>query len=320
MGELTVGVDIGGTKIQAAAVREGSVVGTYRTATPQQGPKELAGVVGEAIAEALAEAGAGLDELAGVGVGVPGTVDAVAGTVENANNVPGLEEDDPIPLAAIVSEVSGGVPVRLENDVRVAILGEWKRGAGRPYGNLLGVWVGTGVGGGLVLDGELYEGRGAAGEIGHTTVKPGGRMCSDGRRGHLEAYAGRGRMEVRARNLVKNGRTTILFELMEKKGRTRLSSGVIVDALEREDRVARELIDDAAWGLGIALASAQNLLALEAIVIGGGLGDRLGAPFLERIAAEMRPQLFVPDRAPAMLTSEFRELSGAVGAAVLVGG
>ncbi len=182
------------------------------------------------------------------------------------------------------------------------------------------MWVGTGVGGGLVLNGELVEGRGAAGEIGHTIVKPGGRMCSDGRRGHLESYAGRGRMEVRARNLVKNGRTTILFELMEKKGRTRLSSGVIVDALERDDRIARELIDDAVWALGIALSSAQNLLALEAIVIGGGLGDRLGAPFVERVATEMRPQLFVPDRAPAMLTSEFRELSGAMGAAVLAGG
>jgi len=264
--------------------------------------------------------GAGPSDVAGIGVGVPGAVDGSAGTVANANNVPGLEGDDPFPFATTVSEAAGHAPVRLENDVRVAILGEWKRGAGRPYRNLLGVWVGTGVGGGLVLNGELVEGQGAAGEIGHTIVKPGGRMCSDGRRGHLESYAGRGRMEARARNLVKNGRDTILFELMEKKGRTRLSSGVIADALEREDRVARDLIDDAVWALGIALASAQNLLALEAIVIGGGLGDRLGAPFVERVAAEMQPQLFVPDRPPAMLTSEFGDLSGAVGGAVLVGG
>ncbi len=320
MTELAVGVDIGGTKIQTAAVSDGAVAGADRTPTPTGGARELVAAVGESIAKAIAEAGASLADVAGIGIGVPGAVDAAAGTVENANNVPGLESDEPIPLAAMVSEAAGGSPVRLENDVRAAILGEWKRGAGRPYRNLLGVWVGTGVGGGLVLDGELYGGRGPAGEIGHTTVKPGGRMCSDGRRGHLEAYAGRGRMEVRARNLVKAGRTTILFELMEKKGRTRLSSGVILDALERGDRVARELIDDAAWALGIALSSAQNLLALEAIVIGGGLGDRLGAAFADRVAAEMRPQLFVPDRAPAMVTSEFRDLSGAVGAAVLVGG
>jgi glucokinase len=106
---------------------------------------------------------------------------------------------------------------------------------------------------------------------------------------------------------------------MEKKGRRRLTSGVIADALEHEDRLAHELLDDAVWALGVALASVQNLLALEAIVVGGGLGDRLGRPFVDRISAEMAPQLFVPDRPPAMLTTEFGDLSGAVGAAVLAG-
>jgi glucokinase len=320
MGEITIGVDVGGTKVQVAAVRDGVIVAEHRITTPQRGETELVAGIGEAIAKVLADAGAGASDLSGIGVGVPGAVDAEAGTVANANNVPGLGEETPVPLAAMVSEVAGGAPVRLENDAHVAILGEWRRGAGRPYRNLLGVWVGTGVGGGLVLDGKLHEGQGAAGEIGHMTVKPGGRMCSDGRRGHLEAYAGRGRMEARARALVKQGRKTVLFELMEKKGRTRLSSGVIADALEREDKLAHELVDEAVWALAIAIASVQNLLALEAVVIGGGLGDRLGAPFVERISAEMRPQLFVADRPPEMLTTEFGDLSGAVGAAVLAGG
>jgi glucokinase len=185
---------------------------------------------------------------------------------------------------------------------------------------VLGVWVGTGVGGGLILDITLREGHGAAGEIGHTIVQPGGRMCSDGRRGHLEAYAGRGRIEARARSLVKRGEKTVLFQIMKEKGRTRVSSGVIADALERMDKMTHSLIDDAVWALGVALASAQNLLDLEAIIIGGGLGDRLGAPFVARIAKEMQPRLFVPDRPPAMLTTEFGDLSGAVGAAVLAGG
>ncbi|MGZ5353978.1 MAG: ROK family protein, partial [Actinomycetota bacterium] len=104
------------------------------------------------------------------------------------------------------------------------------------------------------------------------------------------------------------------------KGRDRLTSGVIVDALERGDHVAHELIDDAVWALGIALASVQNLLALQAIIVGGGLGDRLGAPFVGRIADAMAPQLFVPDRPPALLSTEFGDLSGAVGAAVVAGG
>jgi predicted NBD/HSP70 family sugar kinase len=203
----------------------------------------------------------------------------------------------------------------IDNDVRVAILGEWKRGAGRGYRNLLGVWVGTGVGGGLILDGEPYHGQGAAGEIGHIIVKPGGRVCSDGRKGHLEAYAGRGRMEVYARELHDGGRKTDLFKIMEKKGRSRMSSGVVAEALEHKDKLAEELTDGAVWALGVGLATVQNLLSLEAIVIGGGLGDRLGAPFVERIEKEMLPLLFVPDQPPKMLTTEHGDLSGAVGAA-----
>ncbi len=319
MGEITVGVDIGGTKIQAAAVRGGEVVGAHRLMTPQQGAKELVSAMAVAFGKALAEAGSTRKDVEAIGVGVPGAVDAAAGTVAVGNNVPGLDRAKPVPLAAMMSEATGGTPVRLENDARVALLGEWKRGAGRPYRHLLGVWVGTGVGGGLVLNGVPFEGRGAAGEIGHMVVRPGGRVCSDARRGHLEAYAGRGRMEARARRLVEKGRKTVLFELMEKKGRVRLSSGVIAEALEREDKLAHELVDDAVWALGVALASVQNLLALEAIVVGGGLGDRLGKPFVDRIAAEMAPKLFVPDAAPEMLTTQFGDLSGAVGAAVLAG-
>jgi glucokinase len=317
MDVITVGVDIGGTKIQAAAVRNGTVAGSERIATPQTGANDLVRAVGEVIAKSLAEAGGDLEDLSAVGIGVPGAVDTASGTVSNSPNLPGFQGPDPVPLAKLVSGAAANVPVRLDNDVRVAILGEWKRGAGRPYRNLLGVWVGTGVGGGLVLNGELYEGTGAAGEIGHTIVKPGGRVCSDGRKGHLEAYAGRGRIEAEARERVKNGRKTILFDLMEKKGRTRLSSGVIAAALEREDKLAKELIDDAVWALGVACASVHNLLALEAVVIGGGLGDRLGQPFVDRVAEEMRPQLFVPERPPAMLTTAFGDLSGAVGGAVL---
>jgi glucokinase len=315
-----VGVDVGGTKIQSAAMRAKQVVGVHRLPTPLTGAKDVVAAIGEAVAKALADGGAQPTDLDAVGMGVPGAIDTEAGTVSSSPNLPGFQATGPVPLGAMVAEALGGVPVRLDNDVRVAILGEWRRGAGRGYRHLLGVWVGTGVGGGLVLDGRLYECQGAAGEIGHTIVKPGGRVCSDGRRGHIEAYAGRAQMEAHARHLMKEGHKTELFEIMEKKGRTRLSSGVWAAALEKHDKMARELIDEAVWALGTGLASVQNLLALEAIVIGGGLGDRLGPPFVDRIRDEMRPLLFVPERPPAMLSSEFGDLSGAVGAAVLAGG
>jgi glucokinase len=185
---------------------------------------------------------------------------------------------------------------------------------------MLGVWVGTGVGGGLVIDGELHGGRGAAGEIGHLIVKPGGRLCGCGRRGCLEAYAGRARLEARARHLAGKGHKTVLFDIMEKLGRDRLSSGVYARALKKDDKMTRRLIADATWALGIALASAQNVLDMEAIVVGGGLGDRLGQPFIDAITEEMTPHLFTPTRPPAILPTELGDLGGAVGAAVMAGG
>ena len=152
-----------------------------------------------------------------------------------------------------------------------------------------------------MLDGKPWIGRGAAGEIGHTVVKRGGARCGCGRRGCLEAYAGRAAMEAHARKLVEEGAKTVLFELMEERGRTRLTSGVWAHALEKDDHVAARLIHRAVASLGAGIASAINLLDVEAVVIGGGLGTRLGEPYAERIAKAMEPHLFVPERPPAVL-------------------
>jgi glucokinase len=314
---LTAGVDLGGTKIQTVVVRGAQVVGSRRVPTPRTGADDVVAAIVGTIKGSLEEAGSPSSELTAIGVGSPGEIDATAGIVSESPNVPGFQEK--VDLGPRVGASFGGIAVRLENDVRAAMLGEHRRGAGRPYRNVLGVFVGTGVGGGLILGGELLDGRGAAGEIGHTMVKPGGRLCSDGREGHLEAYAGRGRIEARARELVERGKKTSLFDIMEAKGKDRLSSGVIAKALAKGDTMAASLIDDAVWALGVALSSAQNLLDLEAIVVGGGLGDRLGRPFVDRITEAMQPDLFVPERPPTMLTSELGDLSGAVGAAVAAG-
>src|SRR4051812_6824423 len=291
-GTLTAGVDLGGTKIQAVVLRDREMVGSSRVPTPQTGASDVIAAMAQAVRDSVAQASGTVEDLGGGGIGTPGEIDAEKGQVSLANNVPGFV-DPPVALGPELSRALGGVEVHIDNDVRVAILGEHERGAGRPYDNFLGVFVGTGVGGGLILDGRLRTGRGAAGEIGHAVVKDGGRLCSCGRKGCLEAYAGRGRMEVRARELVKKGRRTALFKIMEHKGRTRLASGVWADALEKKDRMARELVAEAAWALGLALASAQNVLDLDAIMLGGGLGDRLGQPFADRVAAEMLPHLFV---------------------------
>jgi len=319
MSQLTAGVDLGGTKIQTVVLCEREIVGSSRVPTPAAGADAVIAAITDTIKMAISDGGVSATDLAGVGIGSPGTIDSRTGTVTNSPNVHGFETAH-VPLAAEVSRALGGVDVKLDNDVRVATRGEWKCGAGRPYRDMLGVFVGTGVGGGLVLNGELREGRGAAGEIGHTTVKDGGRLCGCGRQGCLEAYAGRARMEWRARRWQREGRHTRLFDIMREKGRERVTSGVIAAALEKRDAVAVELIGKAVWALGIALANAQNLLDMEAIIVGGGLGDRLGRPFVERIEKAAMPRLLLRDRPPVFLTTELGDLSGAVGAAVLAGG
>ncbi|MDH4103689.1 MAG: ROK family protein [Thermoleophilia bacterium] len=315
---VIAGVDLGGTKIQAVVLRNEEVVGSARVLTPQTGdPGDVIDAIVETIRTSLEAARATEPDLGGIGIGTPGEVDAKAGAVLLAANVPGFSER--VELGRLVSSQLGNANVTVGNDVNVGVLGEYERGAGRPYENLLGVWSGTGVGGGLIIEGQLYDGRGAAGEFGHLVVKPGGLHCSCGRRGCVEAYAGRVSMERRARQLVKRGQKTDLFHIMEKHERTRLSSGVFARALEQGDKMAKKLIAEAAWALGIGMASAQNLLDLEAIIVGGGLGDRLGQPFVDQIVEQMTPHLFAQEP-PVVLGTELRDLSGAVGAAVLAGG
>jgi glucokinase len=316
---MTLGVDLGGTKIQVVALHRRKVVGSVRVLTPQSGADAVIAAIVSTARETMAAVGASDADLKATGVGTPGAIHEDGG-VSNSPNVPGFEGSTPVPLGDRIASALGGVPVVVENDVRAATIGEFVRGAGRPFRNVMGVFLGTGVGGGLVLDGRLREGRGAAGEIGHTIVKDGGRRCGCGKRGHLEAYAGRRSIELEARRRVKRGAKTDLFKIMERKGRDRLSSGVIMAALAGGDAMAVELIDDAVWAMGIALANAQNLLDLEAIIIGGGLGDRLGPPFVQRVSDAAAPRLHVAESPPAILSTELADLSGAVGAAIRAGG
>jgi glucokinase len=311
------GLDLGGTKVQAVVVDAANdVLGSARQPTPTQGgPEDVAAVLADTLRAAARAAGVQPADLRGVGVGSPGAVDAATGTVSGAGNLPGWTGSYALG-PALASAL--GVPVHLGNDVQVATQAEFDLGAGRPFQSLLGVFCGTGVGGGLILDGRPWLGRGAAGEIGHIVVRLGGARCPCGRWGCLEAYAGRGAMETRARQLVQRGRATSLFQIMERRGRTRLASGVFARALERKDPLATRLVDRAVRALGAGIASAVNLLDLEAVVIGGGLGLRLGEPFVEAVRAATLPHLFVPDRPPAMLLAELGDLGGAIGAGLLV--
>jgi glucokinase len=312
---IVAGVDLGGTKIQTVLFRSGKVIGQGRGLTPPGSAEDVVEAIRVTLVAAAEEAQVSLKDVVGIGIGFPGTVHGPQGTVIRAVNLPAFEG---YALGTGVSKMFNGAAVRIDNDVRAAVVGEQRAGSGKPFQNFAGVFVGSGVGGGLVIDGKLRHGRGAAGEIGHVVVKDGGRRCGCGNRGCIEAYAGRLSMERTALRWVKKGKKkTVLFDLMKRKGRDHLASGIISDALAVHDKVAVQLIDDAVLALGVGLASVQNLLDLEAFVIGGGLGDRLGQPFIDRIAKAMKPHLLRRDDPPRLVQSKLGDLAGAVGAAII---
>jgi glucokinase len=317
-GKLRGGIDLGGTKIQAAIVGpRGKVYGAARRQTPTEGgPADVASEMAAALREAADAASVETTALVGVGVGSPGDADEETGEVSGAKNLPGW--DGTFPLAEAL-EKELGTPVRVGNDVQVATEAEFQLGAGKPYKSLLGVFWGTGVGGGLVLDGKPWLGRGAAGEIGHVVIKRGGARCPCGNRGCMEAYAGRIAMEAEARRERDKGTKTDLFKLMHKHGRDRLSSGIWERALDQEDKLAEKLIDRAIGALGTGVASAVNLLDTEAVIIGGGMGIRFGERLMAPLTKEMGKHLFVDERPPAVEVAALGDLGGAIGASLLVG-
>lgn len=314
MTRMRGGLDLGGTKIQAVVTDgEAKVLGKARRETPQRGgPEAVVLELAEALRAALDDARVEPMGLAAVGVGAPGSIDVETGSVLQVANIEGW--DVPYPLGPALAEELGR-PVTIGNDVNVAVEAERRYGAGRGFGSFLGVFWGTGVGGGIVMDGRQVVGRGSAGEIGHVCASPGGRRCNCGLDGCVEAYAGRGALEEQARELAKE-RRTVLFELMEKRGRDRLTSGVWLRALQADDEVAEELILGAIEALGVGIGSAVTLLDVEAVVIGGGLGERLGPDWLARIEAAAGSHTFFCEP-PVYRLAQLGDLGGAIGASLL---
>jgi glucokinase len=313
---LRGGIDLGGTKIQTAIVDAGGdVLGEARQPTPTSGgPEDVADAMVAALREAATAAGVEPSALEGVGVGSPGDADGKTGVVSGARNLPRWEGS--FPLGETLAQALE-TTVRVGNDVQVATEAEFHLGAGREFQSLIGVFWGTGVGGGIVLNGKPWLGRGAAGEIGHMVVKRGGDKCPCGRKGCLEAYAGRAAMEAEARREHKEGTKTDLFKLMEKHGKDRLTSGIWERAIEHGDHLAEKLIDRAIEALGTGVASAVNLLDPEAVILGGGLGVRFGERYMEPLCKEMGVHLFVDERPPAVRVAALGDLGGAIGASLL---
>ncbi|MDR7537326.1 MAG: ROK family protein [Armatimonadota bacterium] len=302
-----LGVDLGGTKILAAVVDEtGRVGATARAATPQAGPPAVVEAIAATADRALAAAGVSRAAVRAAGVGAPGPADPATGVVFAPPNLQGWRD---VPLAALVRERLG-MPVAVENDANAAALGEHWVGAGRGVDDLLYITVGTGVGGGLILRGQLYTGvSGTAGEIGHMVLVPGGPRCACGRLGCLEAVASGSAIVREARAALAAGRPSMLA------GASALDAREVARAAAEGDPLAREVFARAAGYLGLAAANLVNLLNPAMLIIGGGVaraGELLLGPVRRIVQAEAFER---PAAAVQIVPAALGLHAGAVGAA-----
>jgi glucokinase len=311
-----IGMDLGGTKILAAVVdAEGRILAeAKRTTRADEGPDFVIKRMAQTARKAARHAGIDWTAVTGLGVGAPGPIDPKSGFVYNPPNLPGWDE---IALAPRLSEALE-LPVFLENDVNLGTLGEHALGAGQDTKDMVGIFVGTGVGGGLILDGQLRSGfRHAAGEVGHMIVLADGPVCGCGKRGCLESVASRTAIERDIRLGIAAGRKSLVPRLVREKGR--MTSGVLARALRKGDPLTTEVMGRARWYLGLIAASIVNLIDPEMIVFGGGVVEALGKDFLTPIRVTAR-QYYIQqagaDRV-RIVAAQLGDHAGVLGAAVL---
>lgn len=286
--ERVIAVDLGGTYLRAAlADGEGRVFAKRRVKTlAHEGRDAVLERIFALLGELEAEAGGSV--VAAIGIGAPGPLDSVAGIVKRAPTLPGWTD---VPLAGIVEE-RVGVPVVLVNDANAAALGELAHGAGRGAGHLVYLTVSTGIGGGVVVAGEILEGwRGAAGEVGHIVVEPGGPVCPCGGRGHLEAVASGTAIARQAREAVAAGEETMISSMADGDPEN-VTAKLVYEAALRGDRLGAGLLAAAGGWVGHALVSLVHLFDPEVIVLGGGVtgaGDLFWGPLREVLREDVSP-------------------------------
>lgn len=325
MADVAIGVDFGGTKVLACAVdvETGTVLGEGKATTSSaDGPNDLMKRIYKVCKAAAKNASIGVNETIGVGVGIAGQVDAERGLLVGTANLSRAVVD--LPMADLLTK-EFGVPAAIRNDVQIAAIGEARFGAGRKVDDFVCVFVGTGIGGAIVHNGELISGfSGNAGELGHTMVQVGGRICGCGARGHLEAYASRTAITNALMGELRRGRETILRELLpdvdpvhpSQSGAIR--SGILRKAVAAGDEVTIAVIEEAAHYLGCGLASVVNFVNPRRIILGGGVIESLDLLFEVAEKTTRLEALAHAGEAVEIVRAKLGDYSGAVGAAVIV--
>ncbi len=312
---LAIGIDLGGTKVLAGVVDPANrILGRGKLKTPfDDGPAAIGAALVEASDLALKEAGAARGDVSSFGVAAPGAVDTTKGTLLKAANLKGSNWN----VVKAVGEAFPGAPGRIENDVRLAALAEARLGAGRGANLMVAVWVGTGVGGAVILNGKIHSGKNRnAGEIGHTQIDV--RRAKPGELdGTLEGIAAKVGIASWLRKRIDRGDRTELEKAVSKKD-VRLKGSDLRDAWEEGDELARRAIARSARAVGIAIANVWNILSPDVFVLGGGVATDIGDSYLAEVRKWADAFAFTQDLAkirvePAGLGDD----SGLLGAALL---
>ena len=315
-----LGIDLGGTKTLAAVVdvSTGEVISSERRRThAEKGQEFVSQHIINLSTAALESAKLPNDaKIVAVGIGAAGQIDRKKGVVVDAPNL-GVKD---MPMTDILGK-QFGKPVAVGNDVEVAALGEYIYGSGRGFSTFVVMFVGTGIGSGIVQNGRLYAGlTGTAGEVGHMTIQAGGRICPCGSRGCLEAYASRTAITRAIMAEIHHGRTSVLAEEAElqlTEGETIIRSGLLASALNRGDALVNEIITEAADFLGYGLASVMNFYNPECIILGGGVIEAIDLLFERAVHRARITALADPGRKTKIIRAKLGDFSGVVGAACL---
>jgi glucokinase len=291
-----------------------NIIGRARAKTRAwRDDEEVFQTIAHTARRAVDQAGIDTANLAAIGIGAPGPIDPATGYILEAAN---LKLKD-YPLGPRLSE-EFGCPVFVENDVNAGVYGEAVAGAARGATNVLGAFVGTGIGGGIIINGELYRGASYnAGEIGHIILEVGGPRCGCGNRGCLEALASRTAMTRDIRRAIRRGKRSAVSKLLAKE--TDLLSGRDLARAYREgDELVVRVVNRAAKLLGAGLGSLVNLLAPELIVLGGGVIEAMGDEFIERVQNSIRKTAFeVNVKDLRIARAALGDDAGVIGAAML---
>ncbi|HVG21288.1 MAG TPA: ROK family protein [Blastocatellia bacterium] len=319
MGPYILGIDLGGTKVMAGVLDgEGKIVSRARAKTRAwRGDEAVFQTVAQTARRAIEVAGIGPSRIAALGIGAPGPLDPGTGYIIESSNMKFKD----FPMGPRLSDEFGCRSI-LDNDVNAGIYGEFRAGAARGARDVLGLFVGTGIGGGLIINGALYHGFSKnAGEVGHIIIEAGGGpRCGCGNRGCLESLASRTAMTRDIRKAIRRGDKTSVSKLLKKETDV-LSGGDLKKAYDAGDELVSRIVHRAAKLIGVGIGGLVNVLAPEMVVLGGGVVEAMGDDFIRRIDRSARKvAVDFATKDLKIVRAELGDDAGVIGAAMLARG